>query len=649
MQAGCERVSHCARSEAGQPGPVTSGSVQLIAKHNFRTSAIGLRVLASLVLASWLGCTAAQAEKRVALVIGNSAYKSAPKLGNPVNDAILMGGMFRKAGFDTVDVRQDLSAPEMRKALREFGARTRDADMAVIYYAGHGIELEGTNYLIPIDATLETDGDVLDETIPVERALFAVEPAKQLRLIILDACRDNPFSKTMRRTVASRAIGRGLAKVEPASPNTMIAFAAKAGSTASDGDSRNSPFATALVEHLPKPGLDLRKAFGFVRDDVLRSTGNKQEPFVYGSLGGDDVPLVPAKPAATGPQANPQSELRRDYELALQLGTRDGWEAFLAQYPEGFYANLAKGQLNKIGAEETRASAEQKANAAEQQKARLIAERAQKAEQDKAAAAAKAAEEARIAAEKQKQIEQARADAAEQQRKLAEAAAAKAQAEKQAAEKAKAELAARQAAEKAEQAAKPVADRQMPDGEQKVAALAPGPASTLSTADLTKSLQSELRRVGCLSAAADGDWNAATQRSLTLFNKYAGTQLDAKLASVDALDALKAKPGRVCPLVCNFGFKADGDQCAKITCRAGYHVGDDNECEKNQEKKPVATREDAKKRDTERKQTEAAPSKPQASGQILCNNAGCRPVRSGCRIAAQKGFSLGGAQAEVCD
>jgi uncharacterized caspase-like protein len=618
---------------------------------------IPFRLFALLMLAIGLACGPAHADRRVALVIGNSAYKSAPKLGNPVNDATLVGGMFKKAGFDSVDVRLDLSASEMRRMLREFAGRTRDAEIAVIYYAGHGIELDGTNYLIPTDATLETDGDVLDETIPVERALFAVEPAKQLRLIILDACRDNPFSKSMKRTLASRAIGRGLAKVEPTSPNTMIAFAAKAGSTASDGDSKNSPFAIALVEHLPKPGLDLRKAFGFVRDDVLKSTNFKQEPYVYGSLGGDDVPLVAVKPAATGPQANPQDAIRRDYELALQLATRDGWEAFLAAYPEGFYANLAKGQLNKIAAEETRASAEQKANAAEQQKARLIAERAQKAEQDKAAAAAKAAEEARIAAEKQKQIEQMKAEAAEQQRKVAEAAAAKAQAEKQAAEKAKAELAARQAAERAstEPPAKPAADRQIPEAEnQKVAALSPAPASTLSAADLTKSVQSELRRVGCFASAADGEWNSASQRSLALFNKYAGTQLDAKLASIDALDALKAKPGRVCPLVCNFGFKADGDQCVKITCRAGYRVGDDNECEKVQEKKPVATREDSRQRDDERKKSEAVPSKPQATGQIFCNSAGCRPVRQGCRLEGwgnrNAGMTSGGgtSMVEMC-
>src|SRR5205085_1536671 len=173
--------------------------------------------------------------------------------------------------------------------------------------------------------------------------------------------------------------------------------------TASDGDSRNSPFAAALVEHLPKPGLDLRRAFGFVRDEVLKNTGNKQEPYVYGSLGGDDVPLVPAKRVATtGPQADPQAAVRKDYELALQAGDRDAWEAFLQAYPEGFYANLAKVQLKKIAAEEARAAATEKARLAEQEKARLAAEGAKQAEQARATAAAKAAEQARLAAEKAK-------------------------------------------------------------------------------------------------------------------------------------------------------------------------------------------------------------------------------------------------------
>ena len=238
------------------------------------------RLLVFLIVSVWFGCGSALAEKRVALVIGNSAYQKVAKLFNPANDAAAVAAMLKAAGFESVESKLNVPANDLRKTLREFAAKTRDADIAVVYYAGHGIELDGTNYLIPVDATLETDGDVLDETVPLERVLFAVEPARQLRLVILDACRDNPFAKTMKRTMASRAIGRGLAKVEPTSPNTMIAFAAKAGSTASDGDSKNSPFAAALIEHLPKPGLDLRRAFGFVRDDVLKSTGNKQEPYV---------------------------------------------------------------------------------------------------------------------------------------------------------------------------------------------------------------------------------------------------------------------------------------------------------------------------------------------------------------------------------
>ncbi|WP_448033410.1 caspase family protein [Bradyrhizobium liaoningense] len=564
-----------------------------------------IRLLVLIISSVWLACGSAQAEKRVALVIGNSAYKNVPQLPNPANDAALVGGMLKKAGFDFVEVKTDLNAIETRKALREFGGRSRDATVAVVYYAGHGIELDGTNYLIPTDARLETDTDVYDEAFPLDRVLVAVEPAKQLRLIILDACRDNPFANKMKRTLASRGIGRGLAKVEPTSPNTMVAYAAKAGSTASDGNAQNSPFAAALVERLPTPGLDLRKAFGFVRDDVLKTTGYQQEPYVYGSLGGDDVPLVPAKPIATGPRASPDAEIRRDYELALQLGTHDGWAAFLSRFSSGFYADLAKGQLNKITAEETRAAAAEKARQAEEEKARLAADKAKKAEQEKAAAAAKAAENARIAAEKVKQIEEAKAATAEQQRKDAEA---KALAEKQ------------------------VAERNA-DGEQKVAALPPEPTRPrLSPRETATLVQSELRRVGCLTANVDGDWNAASQRSLTLFNKLAGTKVDTKLASIDALEAIKTKPSRVCPLVCDHGFKADGDQCVKIACRAGYRVNDDNECQKVQDKKPIATREDTGRRDADRKAAASAPSNTHSSGQVVCNDAGCRPVRQGCRL-----------------
>jgi uncharacterized caspase-like protein len=618
-----------------------------------------MRAFLSIVLTAgliFLTGQPAQADKRVALVIGNSAYRNVAKLTNPANDAAAVAAMFKSAGFDTVDSKLDLNANEMRKALREFGSRTRDADVAVIYYAGHGIELDGTNYLIPVDATLETDTDVLDETFPLDRVLFTVEPARQLRLVILDACRDNPFAKTMKRTIGSRAIGRGLAKVEPSSPNTMVAFAAKAGSTASDGDSKNSPFAAAIVNHLTKPGLDLRKAFGFVRDDVLKATGNAQEPFVYGSLGGNDVTLVPAAPVAPATAAAPvgaatdhDATMQRNYEFALQVGTKPVWDAFIEKYPSGFFTALAKAQRDKLAAEAARIEATNKAKAAEEEQRRLAIEGAKAAEQAKAADQAKAAEKARIAAEQVKKAEEAKVAEAERVKAAAIAKAAEKEAERVKA--AEAINAARETKLAAELKAKEEKQATEKAKEEKVAALNPAAdkSDQQTSIDLPRSLQAELRRVGCNTGAVDGNWNAASQRSLDLFNKHAGMKLDVKNASADALDAVKGKANRVCPLACDHGFRADGDRCTRITCRAGYEVGDDNTCEKIEVKKPTAKREEPKRERQERAKTEAQPEKPQASGQILCNNLGCRPVGKGCRLVRPGGTTQVLNNVEVCN
>lgn len=600
-----------------------------------------LRLCPLLLAAALLfGTDPAFAGNRVALVIANSAYQHAPSLANPVNDGAVMAKTLKAAGFDTVDFRHDLSALETRRTLRDFADATRNADIAVVYYAGHGIEVEGSNYLIPVDAKLERDTDVYDEALSLDRVLVAVEPAKQLRLVILDACRDNPFGKTMKRTVASRGIGRGLAQVEPTSPNTLIAYSAKAGFTAQDGDGANSPFTVALSKHLTTPGLDVRRAFGFVRDDVLKSTGNKQEPFVYGSLGGEDVPLVPVAAAATvAPAPNPQADIRRDYELALQVGNKAAWDAFLAQHPDGFYASLAKLQVEKIAAEQAHAAATAKAKQAEAERDRLAALGAQKDAQAKAAADAKAAEQAQLAAQKAKEQAQQQAAAAEQQRVNLAAAAPSAA----------------------------PASTASPAGTN-VASLTPA----ITPADLSRSVQAELGRVGCFSGAADGNWNTSSQRSLSQFNRYAGTKLDVKVASTDALDAVKAKPSRVCPLVCEHGFKADGDKCTKIVCREGYAVNDDNECEKQRAAKPAksapakpatAKRDDSDERPArQRRQAGGAAAGYGAaaaagagrasagSGQIFCNDLLCRPVRPGCHLVYRGG---GGphvdANAEVCN
>ncbi|MGZ8367534.1 MAG: caspase family protein [Rhodoplanes sp.] len=309
--------------------------------------------LAGLVLAL-VAPDSAWAERRVALVVGNAAYQNAAGLSNTVNDATAMTNLFVKAGFDVVESRSDLGVVEFKRAIRDFMFTARDADIAVVYFAGHGIEIRGSNYLIPVDAKLRSDYDADDEAISLDRIILAVEPVKQLRLIILDACRDNPFIRRMQRAFAARAVTGGLATVEPSTGNTLIAYAAKAGSVSYDGAGPNSPFTTALMKYLTEPGLDIRIAFGRVRDEVMKATSNRQEPFVYGSLGGTTIALVPpADPpqaaAAKAGSVDTKYDLQRDYEFAERIGTQEAWESFLQAHSTGYYAGLARAQLAKLG------------------------------------------------------------------------------------------------------------------------------------------------------------------------------------------------------------------------------------------------------------------------------------------------------------
>ena len=247
-------------------------------------------------------------EKRVALVIGNSAYQKVATLDNPGRDAAAMGELFRRIGFSRVVVRTNLDQAGMRNALKDFSESVEDAQIAVVFFAGHGIEVNGTNYLIPTDAVLKRDIDVEDETVSLDRVGQMIEQARRLRLIILDACRDNPFTSGMRR-VASRSIGRGLGRINVTTSDTMIAFAAQPGSTAADGDGVNSPFTTALLHNLATPGLDIRLAMGRTRDEVLASTNHKQEPTIFGSLGGTEISLVASpKLAAVVPPVAPTAQ-----------------------------------------------------------------------------------------------------------------------------------------------------------------------------------------------------------------------------------------------------------------------------------------------------------------------------------------------------
>jgi TPR repeat protein len=275
---------------------------QHLTRHLIAIAAIAVATLAYAVC-----CSPALANKRVALIIGNSNYQNVPRLPNPSADAVSMAQMFKDAGFEFVDMQLDLGGVEFKRALRRFSDAAIDADTAILFFAGHGMEVLGTNYMIPIDAKLADERDAPDEAIALDRILEAVDGAKRLRLIILDACRDNPFSVSMKRHIATRSASRGLAKVEPQTSDTLIAYAARAGSTAEDGKGEHSPMTTALLHNLTVPGLDIRLAFGLIRDEVVKITSNRQEPFVYGSLGGGIISLVPqpSQPISPDPIAGP--------------------------------------------------------------------------------------------------------------------------------------------------------------------------------------------------------------------------------------------------------------------------------------------------------------------------------------------------------
>jgi uncharacterized caspase-like protein len=298
-----------------------------------------------------LSAVAAQADKRVALVIGNSAYQNAPALANPVRDAQAMAAMFQKAGFEVVNARYDAGHSQFAQALRQFEDAVANSDIAVVYYSGHGIEIHGVNYVIPVDAKLASDWDIDDEAITLDRLIAPVTEAKRLGLVIVDAMRDNPFVQTMKLQRRSKLITPGQGRVEPNTVNTLIAYAAKAGTTALERDGDQSLFTAALLHNLFVPGLDVRLAFGRTREEVLERSGNRQEPFVYGVLGGTIVALVPA-PAADSDAAGNLEQVKNDYALISKIGTRKAWEVFLAQYPTGFYADLARAQLADRAARE---------------------------------------------------------------------------------------------------------------------------------------------------------------------------------------------------------------------------------------------------------------------------------------------------------
>lgn len=283
--------------------------------------------------------------KKVALIIGNSDYENSSSLANPANDAKIIADAARLAAFDKVTIASDLSTSKFQLALRDFRKQAIGADVAMVYFAGHGIESQGINWLIPVDAELKSSLDLPYEAINLDRVMESLSGA-QIRMVVLDACRNNPFARSWKS--GTRSLTRGLAGVE--ADDVLVIYAAAPGQTAMDGDDQNSPFARSFAKRLPQAGLPVQLLGGMVRDDVLAATGGMQRPFISASITGTPVYLVdgaqnigPSDPTET-PSIAALDEATLDalaWQGAINADTQVAYRSYLKEFPGGKFASLA--------------------------------------------------------------------------------------------------------------------------------------------------------------------------------------------------------------------------------------------------------------------------------------------------------------------
>jgi uncharacterized caspase-like protein len=443
-----------------------------------------VRLLLAILAFVLFAFPAAHAEKRVALVIGNAAYKNAAALQNPRNDAQDVSAVLQRIGFETI-VGLDLDRDGMEEKEIAFARAAHDADVALVYYSGHAMQFGGFNYLMPVDAALHDEAD-LRRLTRVDDIVADLKQAKNLRILVLDACRVNPLAEELSRSMEltrGPSIDRGLARIIPPS-GMIISYATQAGRTAADGRGRNSPYTTAFLKNIDTTE-EIGTIFRDITSDVYAATDSKQLPELSLSLIGNFY--LKGRPEPPGP-----SEAERAWALTQNTTSQAVLEDFIRQFGATPYGSLARARLDEM---------KKQARATEE------------AARAKEVAEAKAAEAARIKAEQEAKAaaEAARAKADQEARATAESDRIKAEETKAAAAKAAAEAAQRP---------------------QTLAALTPPeqpPTPTaLSPGEIVRQLQIELRRVGCFTSNIDGEWNANSKHAVELFNAHSGVSLDIK-------------------------------------------------------------------------------------------------------------------------
>ncbi len=429
----------------------------------------------------------AAAEKRVALVLGLSAYRTVPELSNPKNDASDVASKLRKLGFEVVE-GYDLDHAGLTNKIREFSRAMIGADAALFYYSGHGIQANGANYLAPVDTKLAAATDIDFELVPLDLVtqqmqIAQAEKTLKVGLVFLDACRNNPLTRNL--TSSSRAIGAGLAKVQEAPHGMLIAFSTQPGNVALDGLGRNSPFTKAVLANIDRPGLSVGDMLINVRTEVMKETADKQVPWENSSLTGQFY-FNPANVAATSEAKQPAPEPRETKQvLTVDDSAVDlkFWEsissssnpamftAYLSRFPSGNFAALAQAKLDELNQK------------------RAIA------------------------------VEAAGTEVSPSQ----------------------------QTSEPVQAQSTPASQETAQVATLEPAQTATAPAS--GSFDNAVLLQKELQRVGCYAGRLDGDWGRGSRRAMERFNAAAKEAHAVDSPSAEAINAVRAKTGEICVAV----------------------------------------------------------------------------------------------------
>jgi uncharacterized caspase-like protein len=482
-----------------------------------------LMILAGFAL-TLVTASAAHADRRVALVVGNSAYASAASLRNPRNDASDMAETLKKLGFE-VELGLDLDQQNFAVTIEKFARALDGADVGLFFYAGHGLQLNDKNYLVSINAKLENEFLMSSETIDLTAIVRLMESKTPVNLVFLDACRNNPLAENLRRglevTKRSANLGRGLARIEPASRDTLIAFAAAPGQVAADGNDRNSPFTASLLKNLPRPAVEVSVMLKEVSADVRRATNNSQRPqqlsdmsrtFYFASaaptvVNDASAPEQAAKtPSSVVPQGDDRAFDVAFWNAAQSANECESTRAYLARFPNGIFVDLAKLAERRLCKPSRQVTVVESAPPAPS----LTPAPATPATSPAAPAVPSFVPPAL--------------------------------------------------------ATEPPASTTAPSAV--IAALPePSPAPPASEAgdpDLVRNTQLELIRLGCSTGDADGNWGKSSSLAISRFNRFAKASLNEREPSSATLSALREHDERVCPLTCGRGFRAQDDTCVAI-------------------------------------------------------------------------------------